>query len=107
MLALLSVAEPGSLYCPALAEAALRSAETDADPQGASEALDALGIAALTDDQLARLAVLAYGDARTVRSGVEDRIIGQDDAFRRRAQALLATAPTSARAPAPGEVGGL
>ncbi|WP_093864493.1 hypothetical protein [Streptomyces sp. TLI_053] len=97
VLALLTVAEPGTLDRPALAEAALRAAETDSDPQGACEALDTLGIATLTDDQLARLAVLAHGDARTVRSGTEDSIIHQDEALRRRTQALLATAPTTAR----------
>ncbi|MER6399294.1 hypothetical protein ABT263_25095 [Kitasatospora sp. NPDC001603] len=97
VLALLTVAEPSSLDRSVLAAAALGAAETDADPKGAWDALDALGTAALTDDQLARLAVLAHGDARTVRSGVEDRIIHQDEALRRRVQALLATAPTSAR----------
>ncbi|WP_406109867.1 hypothetical protein [Kitasatospora purpeofusca] len=90
--ALLVVAEPASLDRPALAEVALAAAETGADPQGACDALDALGAATLTDQQLARLTVLAHGDSRTVRSGVEDRIIAQDEAFRQRAQALLSTA---------------
>lgn len=92
MTALLVVAEPASLDRPALAEVALAAAETGADPQGACDALDALGAATLTDQQLARLTVLAHGDSRTVRSGVEDRIIAQDEAFRQRAQALLSTA---------------
>ncbi|MFJ4097474.1 hypothetical protein ACIPYS_38425 [Kitasatospora sp. NPDC089913] len=97
VLALLTVAEAGSLDRPALADAALRAAETDADPRGACDALDALGIAVLTDDQVARLAVLAHGDTRTVRSGTEDSIIGQDEDLRRRTRALLATAPAAAR----------
>ncbi|MFE2729143.1 hypothetical protein [Kitasatospora sp. NPDC059327] len=96
VLALLAVAEPASLDLPALAAAALGAAETDADPQGACEALESLGVAALTDAQLAQLTVLAHGDARTIRAGVEDRLIGQDEALRRRVQALL-TVRTSAR----------
>ncbi|MBD0673902.1 hypothetical protein [Streptomyces sp. CBMA156] len=90
---LVSALAPGP--CAEVA-AALAAAETDADPHGACDALDALGIAALHDDQLARLADLAHGDARTVRSGIEDRIIGHDEAFQQRAQALLATAPAHA-----------
>ncbi|MFB8167547.1 hypothetical protein ACFC60_06280 [Kitasatospora purpeofusca] len=89
VLALLAVAEPATLDRPALAEAALAAAETGNDPQRACEALDVLGVATLTDQQLTRLSVLAHGDARTVRSGVEDRIIGQDEAFRQRARTLL------------------
>ncbi|MEV5840469.1 hypothetical protein AB0M32_00700 [Streptomyces sp. NPDC051985] len=68
-----------------------------ADPAGACDALQALGPGALTGEHLGRLAVLADGDAWVVRSGVADRIIGQDDAFRSRAQALL-TAFTDATA---------
>ncbi|MFE7558812.1 hypothetical protein [Kitasatospora sp. NPDC057500] len=103
--ALLSVAEPASLDRPALAEAALAAAETGTDPQGACDALGLLS-AALTYDHLSLLAVLATGDARTVCSGIEDRVIDQDETFRRRAQALLATVRTSARSfRDPGEEG--
>ncbi|MFZ3495435.1 hypothetical protein ACODT5_19785 [Streptomyces sp. 5.8] len=96
--ALAAVAEPTLLDRTALAEAALRSAEQDADPTGACDALEALGPDALTDDHLSRLAALADGDARIICSGVEDRIIDQDEALRKRARALL-TAFTDAAAP--------
>ncbi|MFF2194406.1 hypothetical protein [Streptomyces sp. NPDC058157] len=89
VLALTAVGEPASLDRTALAEAALRSAESDADPEGACDALEALGPHTLTGGQTRRLAALANGDARVVRSGVEDRIIGQDEAFRHRARVLL------------------
>ncbi|MFG2986450.1 hypothetical protein ACGFYQ_35265 [Streptomyces sp. NPDC048258] len=91
VVALTAVAEPASLDRTALAAAALRSAESDADPAGACDALEALGATALTGDHLRRLAALADGDARVVRSGVEDRVIRQDEAFRNRARALLTT----------------
>ncbi|OLZ59364.1 hypothetical protein AVW11_26555 [Streptomyces amritsarensis] len=95
VLALTAVAEPASLDRTSLADAALRSAESDADPAGACDALEALGPTALTSDQLRRLADLADGDARVIRSGIEDRVIRQDEALRNRARALLAvcTAP--------------
>ncbi|MFF4399494.1 hypothetical protein [Streptomyces sp. NPDC001480] len=96
VLALTAVAEPGSLDRTALAAAALRSAEVDADPAGACDALEALGPDALTGDHLRRLAVLADGDARIVRSGVEDHVIGQDNALRERAGALLAPSTDTA-----------
>ncbi|MFE9803502.1 hypothetical protein ACFYP6_32395 [Streptomyces goshikiensis] len=88
-LALTAVSEPASLDRTVLAEAALRSAEQDADPDGACDALEALGPDALTSDHERRLAALADGDARVVRSGVEDRIIRQDEALRIRARLLL------------------
>lgn len=91
VLALVAVADPAALDHAALASAALASAEWDADPAGACDALQALGGAALNGGHLRRLEVLADGDARVVRSGVENRIIRQDEAFRGRAQALLAT----------------
>lgn len=93
VLALTAVAEPASLDRTALAEAALRSAESDADPTGACDALEALGLDILTDDQARRLAALADGDARVVRSGVEDRVIRQDEALRNRARTLLTACP--------------
>ncbi|MGW3087791.1 hypothetical protein [Streptomyces sp. NPDC001108] len=91
VLALVAVANPAALDQAALASAVLASAEWDADPAGACDALEALGGAALNGDHLRRLEVLADGDARVVRSGVENRIIRQDEAFRGRARALLAT----------------
>ncbi|MFE9168832.1 hypothetical protein ACFYNZ_04765 [Streptomyces kebangsaanensis] len=90
VLALTAVAEPASLDRTALAAAVLRSVEQEADPMGACDALEALGAAASTADHLRRLSVLADGDARVVRSGVEGRIIRQDEAFRNRARALVA-----------------
>lgn len=87
--ALAAVAEPAALDRIALAAAALRSAESDADPAGACGALEALGAAAMTGDPMRRLAALADGDARVVRFGVEDRIIHQDEAVRKHARALL------------------
>ncbi|MFI0203779.1 MULTISPECIES: hypothetical protein [Streptomyces] len=96
VLALTAVAEPASLDRTSLAEAALRSAESDADPTGACDALEALGLDALTIDQARRLAALADGDARVVRSGVEDRVIRQDEALRNRARTLLTACPDTA-----------
>lgn len=95
VLALTSVAEPASLDRTTLAAAVLRSAEQEADPSGACDALEALGVRALTADHLCRLTTLADGDARVIRSGVVDRIIREDEAFRSRARALLTafTAP--------------
>ncbi|MGW0122072.1 hypothetical protein [Streptomyces sp. NPDC003327] len=88
--ALVAVADPAVLDHAALAATALASAESDADPIGACDALEALGGAALSSDHLRRLAVLADGDARVVRSGIESAIIRQDEAFRARARELLA-----------------
>ncbi|MEU1147562.1 HEAT repeat domain-containing protein [Streptomyces sp. NPDC005863] len=99
VLALVAVGGPASLDRAALAEAALRSAESDADPAGACDALEALGTDALTGDQRRRLAVLADGDARVVRSGVETHVIRQDEAFRDRAQALLTPVRADSAAP--------
>ncbi|MFI7359906.1 hypothetical protein ACIBTP_39005 [Streptomyces avidinii] len=96
VLALTAVGEPASLDRTALAEAALRSAEQDADPEGACDALEALGPHALTGDQPRRLAALADGDARVVRSGVEHRVIRQDEALQNRARALLTACPAPA-----------
>ncbi|MFI9586459.1 hypothetical protein ACIHCQ_32575 [Streptomyces sp. NPDC052236] len=90
-LALVAVAEPGSLDRTGLAAAVLDAAEQEADPTGACEALEALGVSALPNGHMRRLAALADGDARVVRSGVEDRIIRQDEAFRNRVGTLLAT----------------
>ncbi|MFC8489431.1 HEAT repeat domain-containing protein [Streptomyces sp. NPDC057235] len=100
VLALVAVADPAALDRTALAEAALTSAEQDADPAGACDALEALGATALPDDHLRRLAVLADGDARVVRSCLEHRIIDRDESFRNRARALL-TAYENPTTPAP------
>ncbi|MFE3764278.1 hypothetical protein ACFXPI_21265 [Streptomyces sp. NPDC059104] len=91
VVALTAVADPASLDRTALAEVALRSAEQAADPSGACDALEALGSSALTTDHLRRVAALADGDTRIVRSGVEDRIIHQDEALRIRARRLALT----------------
>ncbi|MEV5937447.1 hypothetical protein [Streptomyces sp. NPDC051994] len=105
-LALTAVAEPASLDPIALAGAVLWSAERDADPTGACDALEALGADALTAGHLRRLSDLAEGDARVIRSGVEGRVIRQDEAFRNRARGLLA-ASTANRSgtPCPGARG--
>ncbi|MER7519940.1 HEAT repeat domain-containing protein [Streptomyces sp. NPDC126499] len=99
-LALVSVADPAALDRTALAEAVLRSAERAADPDGACDALHALGRAALSAEQLRRLAALADGDLRTIRWGVEDRVIRQDEAFRGRVRDLLTAFTTGAPATA-------
>ncbi|MFB0627709.1 hypothetical protein [Streptomyces sp. AB3(2024)] len=91
VVALMAVADPASLDRTALAELALRSAEQDADPSGACDALEALGFTALTADHLRRVDGLADGDTRVVRSGVEDRIVHQDEALRIRARRLALT----------------
>ncbi|MGW6982302.1 hypothetical protein ACWGE1_23160 [Streptomyces sp. NPDC054932] len=95
--ALTAVPEPASLDRTVLAEAILRPAEQEADPAGACDALEALGPDALTGDHERRLAALADGDARVVRSGVEDRVIRQDEALGNRARVLLTpcTAPAA------------
>ncbi|MFB6518210.1 hypothetical protein [Streptomyces sp. NPDC056401] len=98
VVALAAVAEPASLDRTALAAAVLLSAESDADPAGACDALEALGNSAMTDGHLRRLTALADGDARIVRSGIANRIISEDEAFRRRARELL-TAFSSPMAP--------
>ncbi|MFE7236307.1 hypothetical protein ACFVAF_38025 [Streptomyces sp. NPDC057596] len=97
VLALTAVAEPASLDRMALAAAVLQSADQEADPTGACDALEALGAAALTADHMRQLSALADGDARIIRSGLEDRIIRQDEAFRNRARALVTdfTAPAA------------
>ncbi|GGS21754.1 hypothetical protein GCM10010205_59460 [Streptomyces nojiriensis] len=107
VLALTAMGEPASLDRTALAEAALRSAESDADPAGACDALEALGPDALTGGQTRRLAALADGDARVVRSGVEDRIIRQDETLRNRVRALLTACPDPQHPDPSGNVGRL
>ncbi|MFI8190121.1 hypothetical protein ACIF8T_15165 [Streptomyces sp. NPDC085946] len=84
-----------------LADAVLDAAERNADPDSAWEALTALGPGALTAGQLDRLAALADRDARVVRSGLEDEIIGADERLRARARATL----SALRGPRPGTRG--
>ncbi|GAA2261033.1 MULTISPECIES: hypothetical protein [Kitasatospora] len=95
MLALLAVADPATLDHSALAEAALRSAETEADVQGACEALQALDTAALTGSQHRRLTALAERDRRIVSEGSESEIIRSDELLRRQLRATLAAATTT------------
>ncbi|MER6570812.1 hypothetical protein ABT288_32655 [Streptomyces sp. NPDC001093] len=90
VLALAAVAEPAPPPRTGLATAVLDAVEQEADPTGALDALQSLGSASLAPRHLARLAVLADGDARVIRSGVEGRIIREDEAFRERARRLLA-----------------
>ncbi|MER5887487.1 hypothetical protein ABT160_27040 [Streptomyces sp. NPDC001941] len=96
VLALLAVADPARLDHAALADAALRSAEWDADAPGACDALEALDTAASgtewSTDHLRRLAELADGDRRVVRSGLANRIIAEDEVLRSRARALIPSA---------------
>ncbi|MFG2621261.1 HEAT repeat domain-containing protein [Streptomyces sp. NPDC048507] len=93
VVALAAVADPAAPDRAALVGAALRSAAPDADPTGACDALEALGAPALTGDHLRRIAALADGDARAIRSGVEDAVIRRDEALRIRARALLPAPP--------------
>ncbi|MGR6998631.1 hypothetical protein ACU686_11915 [Yinghuangia aomiensis] len=82
VLGLLAVADPAGLDRARLAKAALHAAETRADLQGACDALQALGAAALTPPQHDRLAALATRDRRLVVSGSEDAIICEDEQLR-------------------------
>lgn len=82
VLGLLAVADPADLDRTRLAEAALHSAETRADLKGACDALRALGAAALTSEQHARLVVLATGDRRMVASGSDHAMIREDEQLR-------------------------
>ncbi|MFB6937851.1 hypothetical protein [Streptomyces chartreusis] len=73
----------------ALADPVLNSAEHNADPDTALEALTSLGGPALTQDHLRRLAALADGDRRVVNFGLEHQIIRADERLRIRARATL------------------
>lgn len=74
----------------ALADPVLTSAEHNADPDTALEALTSLGRSALTQDHLNRLTALADGDRRVVNSGLELQIIRADERLRTRARDTLA-----------------
>ncbi|GHG18004.1 hypothetical protein [Streptomyces zaomyceticus] len=89
VLALIAVAEPGSLDRRALAGAVLTSAEQGASAPEACDALEALGATALTPDHVRRLGALAERDLRVVRWGLEDQVVRADDALRARARAVL------------------
>ncbi|MFJ8159778.1 hypothetical protein ACIRBY_02485 [Streptomyces sp. NPDC096136] len=97
-LALVAVARPDAAGRTVLAGAVLDAVERGADPLEACEALEALGAAVLTPGQRERLAVLAEGDARVFRAGVEGRGVQDDELLRVRARALLAAVPND---PAP------
>ncbi|MFC8244162.1 hypothetical protein [Streptomyces chartreusis] len=74
----------------ALVDPVLTSAEHNADPDTAAEALASLGRPALTQDHLNRLTALADGDRRVVNSGLEHQIIRADERLRIRARDTLA-----------------
>ncbi|MGA5820370.1 hypothetical protein ACPC54_21185 [Kitasatospora sp. NPDC094028] len=82
VLGLLAVADPAGLDRARLAEAALHSAETEADLKGAGDALRALGGAALTPEQRGRVAELADGDRRLVVFGLDSGMIRGDEELR-------------------------
>ncbi|MFD9128446.1 hypothetical protein [Kitasatospora sp. NPDC059571] len=90
VLALLAVADPAALDPSAPAEAALLAVEARADLGGACTALEALGVGALTGEQVRRLSALTRGDRRIVTSGSEAEIIRADGRIRRRLLAVLA-----------------
>ncbi|MFD9502204.1 hypothetical protein [Streptomyces sp. NPDC060035] len=88
VLALHAIA-PGTLDVRAAAGLLLDSAEEDADPATALEALLALGRDALTEDHGRRLAALAERDLRVTASGVETAIAPTDDRLREQAREVL------------------
>ncbi|MEV0777394.1 hypothetical protein [Streptomyces sp. NPDC050428] len=90
-LALLTV-DPAGQDRNRLADAALTSAETNADPLTALDLLGALGARNLTDDQLRRLADLAERDAHVFIPGFTNDPVRADALFREKARALLRTA---------------
>lgn len=90
VLALHAIA-PESLDAPRLAGLLLDSAEADAEPVTAIEALVALGPTALTDDHLSRLTALAERDLRVTASGLESGIAPTDERLRDRAREAVRT----------------
>ncbi|GAA2925937.1 hypothetical protein ACFPN0_28040 [Kitasatospora cinereorecta] len=98
VLALHAIA-PGTLDGRAAAGLLLDSAEADADPATALEALRALGPDALTEDHGRRLAALAEGDLRVTASGVETTIASTDDRLREQAREVLRAMSGGAAAP--------
>ncbi|MFE4608959.1 hypothetical protein ACFRK5_11455 [Streptomyces niveus] len=93
-LALLAV-DPAGQDHARLADAALISAETNADPQSALDFLRAYGADNLTPDQLRRWTDLAERDAHVFIPGFSQDPVRADARFRKEARALLGT-PESA-----------
>ncbi|MFF3748894.1 hypothetical protein ACFYYH_00305 [Streptomyces sp. NPDC002018] len=91
VLALLSV-DPSGLDRAHLADAALISAESDADAMGALDALAALGPGTLSRPHLDRLTDLAERDRRVWCPGSGVRVPDADALFQETARALLRTA---------------
>ncbi|GGU60975.1 hypothetical protein GCM10010211_27310 [Streptomyces albospinus] len=75
------------------------SAEEDADPGTALEALSALGREALTGDRIHRLTALAERDRRVVCAGLEGEIIRADERLREKARTVLAALTTGGGTP--------
>ncbi|MEU5399891.1 HEAT repeat domain-containing protein [Streptomyces sp. NPDC005963] len=71
------------------AELLVTSAELDADPMGALEALRALGPGALAPEVISRLTTLAEGDLRVVGSGSAADRVAADERMRSSARTLL------------------
>lgn len=94
-LALLAVDPTGQDHVQ-LADAALTSAETDADPFTALDVLQAVGPRNLTNDQFRRLTDLAERDAHVFIPGFPHSPATADALFREEARALLRTDPRSA-----------
>ncbi|MCM2392780.1 hypothetical protein [Streptomyces albipurpureus] len=69
----------------------LTSAELDAAPAAALDALKALGTQARTPAVIRRLTVLAEGDLRVVASGLDSEIVRSDERLRAAARELLAS----------------
>lgn len=89
-LALLAV-DPAGQDRARLADAALTSAETNADPQSALGFLRAYGASNLTDDQRRRWTDLAERDAHVFIPGFSQDPVRADARFRTEARALLGT----------------
>ncbi|MET9551755.1 hypothetical protein [Streptomyces sp. NPDC006645] len=93
-LALLAV-DPAGQDRVRLADAALTSAETNADPQSALDFLRAYGASNLTPDQLSRWTDLAERDAHVFLPGFSQDPVGADARFRKEARALLGRPETA------------
>ncbi|MFC8080106.1 hypothetical protein ACFUN8_31780 [Streptomyces sp. NPDC057307] len=89
-LALLTV-DPTGQDRTRLADAALTSAETNADPRSTLDFLRAFGARNLTADQLRRLTDLAERDAHVFIPGFSNDTVRADARFREEARALLRT----------------
>lgn len=89
VLALRAVGSP--LEPDRAADLLLTSAELDAAPVAALEALRSLGAHTLTPAAISRLTALAEGDLRVVTSGLETELIRLDERLRTAARELLAS----------------